>query len=266
MLYKSYLKKNNIKILNLFKKPLLKKNIIGFKNSSGRNSSGKITVKHRGGGHKKKIRKINFNRELNSIIGIVISIEYDPNRNTYISCIYDFMLIKYYYILLPKNLKIGDIIRSGYNSEPKLGDSVILAKVTVGTYIHNISFTPTGRSKISGSACTFSILIEKKKKYARLKLSSGEQRFLPINCRAVIGAVSNEKFFLNIIGKAGRSRWLNKRPKVRGVAMNPVDHPHGGGEGKTSGGKIQVTPWGIPTKNRSTRKLNNKLIIRRKNE
>ena len=261
----NHLKKKYIKNLNFFKKPLLKNKIIGSKNSSGRNSFGRITVRHRGGGHKKKLRSINFNRVSNTIIGIVTSIEYDPNRNTYISCIYDFILKKYYYILLPKNLKIGDIIKSGPNSDPKLGNSLKLSKIPLGTYLHNISFNEKGKSKISRSAGTFSILIEKNSKYARLKLSSGEQRFVPINCTATIGVVSNEKFFLNTIGKAGRSRWLNKRPKVRGVAMNPVDHPHGGGEGKTSGGKIQVTPWGLPTKNRSTRKSVNKLIIK-KNE
>ena len=258
--------KKNIKFLNLFKKPLLKKNIMGFKQSAGRNSSGKITIRHRGGGHKKKLRKINFNRELNSIIGIVVNIEYDPNRNTFISCVYDFSLKNHYYIILPKNLKIGDIIKTGNISEPKLGNSLPLSKSPIGTFIHNVSFHYKGKSKISRSAGTFSVLIEKNNKYARLKLSSGEQRFFPLNCTAVIGIVSNENYFFQILGKAGRSRWLNNRPKVRGVAMNPVDHPHGGGEGKTSGGKIQVTPWGIPTKNLSTRKVNNKFIIKRKNE
>ena len=140
-----------------------------------------------------------------------------------------------------------------------MGNSLKLSKIPVGTCIHNISLRTNSPGQFSRSAGTFSILIEKNNKYARIKLSSGEQRLVNVNCTATIGVVSNERYCLNIIGKAGRSRWLSKRPKVRGVAMNPIDHPHGGGEGKTSGGKIQVTPWGIPTKHKSTRKLKNNL-------
>ena len=247
------------KSINIFKKPLLKKKITGSKNLAGRNCFGRITVRHRGGGHKKKLREILFNRSSISSTGIVISIEYDPNRNSFISCIYDFTQNSYYYILSPKNLKVGDIIKSGPHADYKLGNSLKLSKIPVGTCIHNISLRTNSPGQFSRSAGTFSILIEKNNKYARIKLSSGEQRLVNINCTATIGVVSNERYCLNIIGKAGRSRWLSKRPKVRGVAMNPIDHPHGGGEGKTSGGKIQVTPWGIPTKHKSTRKLKNNL-------
>ena len=243
---------------NLFKKPLLKKNIKGLKNSSGRNSFGRITVKHRGSGHKKKIRIINFNRTFNSM-GIIISIEYDPNRNTYISCIYDFTEKKYFYTLLPKNSKIGDIIQSGAFAELKLGNNLKLSKIPVGSYIHNVSINKSNKGVVSRSAGTFTVVVEKNNKDARLKMSSGKKKYVSLNCTATLGVVSNEQYFLTHIGKAGRSRWLNKRPKVRGVAMNPVDHPHGGGEGKTSGGKVLLTPWGKPTKNVKTRKsLRNK--------
>jgi len=240
----------------IFKKPLLKKNIIGFKNSAGRNNLGRITIRRRGGGHKTKFRKILFNRSHNTNTGIVISTEYDPNRNSFIACVYDFIIKSYYYILLPKNLKVGDIIKAGSNSDYKLGNSLNLSKIPLGTYIHNVSLKKNNIGQLSRSAGTFSIIIDKNNKHARIKLSSGKHIYVHIDCTATIGIVSNEKHFLNIIHKAGRSRWLNKRPKVRGVAMNPIDHPHGGGEGKTSGGKIQVTPWGLPTKNRSTRKKN----------
>ena len=240
----------------IFKKPLLKKNIIGFKNSAGRNNLGRITIRRRGGGHKTKFRKILFNRFDNTNNGIIISTEYDPNRNSFIACVYDFIEKSYYYILLPKNLKVGDIIKAGSNSDYKLGNSLILSKIPLGTYIHNVSLRKNNIGQVSRSAGTFSIIIDKNNKHARIKLSSGKHTYVYIDCTATIGVVSNEKHFLNIIHKAGRSRWLNKRPKVRGVAMNPIDHPHGGGEGKTSGGKMQVTPWGLPTKNRPTKKKN----------
>jgi large subunit ribosomal protein L2 len=237
----------------LFKNPLLKKKLIGLKNSSGRNSFGRITINHRGSGHKKKIRLISFNRPLNSK-GILISLEYDPNRNTYISCIYDFIEKNYFYMLLPKKSRIGDIVQSGTFAKLKLGNNLKLSKIPVGSYIHNVSIIPDKKGIISRAAGTFTVLIEKNNKYARLKISSGEQKFVSINCTATLGVVSNEHHILTNLGKAGRSRWLNRRPTVRGVAMNPVDHPHGGGEGKTSGGKILLTPWGNPTKNKKTRK------------
>ena len=248
---------------NLKKTPLIKSKIIGFKNSSGRNNLGIITSYHRGGGHKQKYRELNFSRKNNSF-GIITSIEYDPNRTANIASVYDFLISKYFYILAPKNLKIGDIVKSGSNVEPKLGHSLPISKIPVGSLIHNISSKINKKAQISRAAGTFSQLIEKTSKHGRIKISSGEQKFLSVNCYATIGIVSNDLFFFTTIGKAGRSRWLNKRPYVRGVAMNPVDHPHGGGEGKTSGGRTSVTPWGKPTKGGKTSKSKNISIILKK--
>lgn len=239
------LKKNH-----LAKSPLLKSHVLGLKNSSGRNNSGKITVYHKGGGHKKKYRKINFLRNTVSL-GIVITIEYDPNRTANIASVYNILENNYYYILAPKNLTIGDIVRSGPNAQIKIGHSLPLSKIPVGSLIHAISTKKNRKSTISRAAGTFSQLIEKNSKYARIKVSSKKQKFISIHCYATIGTVSNELLFLTNIGKAGRARWLNKRPTVRGVAMNPVDHPHGGGEGKKSG-SLQ-TPWGKPKKRKKNK-------------
>ena len=249
---------------NLRKKPLLKLNCVGTKNSAGRNNSGTITSYHKGGGHKKRYRKINFCRKTNSS-GIITSIEYDPNRTANIASVYDYLNNEYYYILAPQNICVGDIVKSGVNAEPKIGHSLPISKIPVGSLIHNINPKKSKKAQITRSAGTFSYLIEKTAKTARLLISSGEQRFISVECYATIGIVSNEFFFLTKLGKAGRSRWLNKRPKVRGVATNPIDHPHGGGEGKTSGGH-SLTPWGKPSKGNSTSKSKNKLIIlKRKN-
>ena len=154
----------------------------------------------------------------------------------------------------PKNSRIGDIVQSGSYAELKLGNNLKLSKIPVGSYMHNVSIKQHGKGIISRSAGTFAVLIEKVDKQARLKLSSGKHKFVSIDCTATLGVVANEQYFLINLGKAGRARWLNKRPKVRGVAMNPVDHPHGGGEGKKSGGKVLMTPWGKPTKNKKTSK------------
>lgn len=244
---------------NLRKKPLLKKYIKGLTNSSGRNNSGKITIRHKGGGHKKKYRIIDFFRTRPST-GIICSIEYDPNRNTNIAAVFNTFTQKFSYILAPKNLKIGDVIKSGPNAETKIGHSLPIAKIPVGSYIHNISPKAKKLAQISRSAGTFSQLTEKILNYAKIKLSSGEQRFISVKCYATIGVVSNELVFLAKLGKAGQSRWLNKRPSVRGVAMNPIDHPHGGGEGKKSG--IGRTPWGRSTKGGKTSRTKNKFIIK----
>jgi len=244
-------------------KPILKKYIKGSKNSSGRNNSGKITVKHKGGGQKKKYRNINFLRTQPST-GILSSLEYDPNRNANIASIYEPTSGQFFYILAPKNIKVGDIVKSGPNAETKLGHSLPISKIPVGSYIHNISPKLSRPGQISRSAGTFSQLTEKTLNYAKIELSSGELRLISTKCYATIGVVSNELMFLTKLGKAGQSRWLNKRPTVRGVAMNPIDHPHGGGEGKKSGtGK---TPWGKINKNKKTSKTKNKLIIKRWNE
>jgi large subunit ribosomal protein L2 len=241
----------------LKKRPLLKNSIKGKKNPSGRNNSGKITVKHRGGGHKKNYRIINFLRIYPSE-GIVSSIEYDPNRRANIASIFDSLRSKFFYILAPKNLNVGDIIKSGKNANEKIGHSLPLSEIPVGSYIYNISLKPSKLAQISRSAGTFSKLIEKTLDHAKVEFSSGEQKLLSTKCYATIGIVSNELAFLTRLGKAGQSRWLNKRPKVRGVAMNPVDHPHGGGEGKKSG--IGKTPWGKP-KNKRKKKKKNKSTI-----
>jgi len=242
---------------NLSKISLLKNKIVGIKNTAGRNFRGKITSYHKGGGHKKKYRIINFLRNSNST-GIVTSIEYDPFRSANIASIYDFLNKNHYYIISPKNLNIGNIIKSGENAEPKIGHSLPISKIPIGSYIHNISVCSQHKAKLSRAAGTFSQLIEKTATFARLKLSSGEHRYVSVKCYATIGIVSNEHLFLTTIGKAGRNRWLNRRPIVRGVAMNPIDHPHGGA---TSGGQSSVTPWGKPTKNGKTSRSKNKLII-----
>lgn len=245
---------------NLSKKPLLKKNIKGFKKVSGRNNSGSITISHKGGGQKKKYRQINFNRT-NTSTGIICSIEYDPNRNTNIASVFDVLSKKFFYILAPKKLKIGDIVKAGYNIKAKLGYSLPISEIPVGSLIHNVSPKFSKPAQIARAAGAFSQLKEKTLISAKIELSSGETRIISPKCFATIGIVSNELFFLTTLGKAGRSRWLNIRPTVRGVAMNPVDHPHGGGEGKKSGnGK---TPWGQPVKKGSTSKSKNKFILKK---
>ena len=245
---------------NLAKKPLLKMLIKGYKNSDGRNNSGKITVRHKGKGHKQKFRALDFFRTTSST-AIVCSIEYDPNRKANIAAVFEICSYKFSYILAPKNLKIGDIVKSGSSAEIKIGHSLPISKIPVGSFIYNIAPKLKKPAQISRAAGTFSRLTEKTLNSATIELSSGEQRFISVRCYATIGIVSNEFAFLTKLGKAGRSRWLNKRPKVRGVAMNPIDHPHGGGEGKKAG--IGRTPWGKPTRGKKTSKTKNKLIIKK---
>lgn len=246
---------------NLAKKPLLKTSIKGSKNSGGRNNSGKITIRHKGKGHKQKFRALDFFRTTSST-AIVCSIEYDPNRKANIAAIFEISLYKFSYIIAPKNLKVGDIVKSGSNAETKIGHSLPISKIPVGSFIYNIAPKLKKPAQISRAAGTFSRLTEKTLNSATIELSSGEQRFISVKCYATIGIVSNEFTFLTMLGKAGRSRWLNKRPKVRGVAMNPIDHPHGGGEGKKAG--IGRTLWGKPTRGKKTSKTKNKLIIKKR--
>nr|YP_010516741.1 ribosomal protein L2 [Haslea karadagensis]UXN44284.1 ribosomal protein L2 [Haslea karadagensis] len=245
---------------HLSKKPLVKTEIKGIKNSSGRNNLGKITVRHHGGGHKQKYRKISFSRNYEST-GIITSIEYDPNRNTNIASVYEFLKNNFFYILAPKNLTIGTIVQSGIDAEPMTGNSLPISKIPEASFIHNVSPKVSKKGQISRSAGTFSILKDKTMNSARIKLSSGEQRLISPQCYATIGIVSNEAFSLTQRSKAGHSRWINKRPSVRGVAMNPVDHPNGGGEGKTSGKAF--TPWGKPNKSGRTSRSRNKLVIKK---
>lgn len=242
-----------ISLKNLRKKPLIKKKLKGINNSNGRNNFGKITVRHKGGGHKKKYRIIDFYRR-NNDIGIICSIEYDPNRNANIASVYSFTQSTFFYIIAPKNIKTGDIVKSGSTAEAKIGNCLPLSEIPVGSLIHNVSVTSLKLSQISRAAGTFSKLKEKLLNSVKIELSSGKHKIISSKCYATIGIVSNEYSFLTQLGKAGRSRWLNIRPTVRGVAMNPVDHPHGGGEGKKSGkGK---TPWGKPTKTGKINKFN----------
>ena len=243
-------------LMNLSKKELSKTSLIksmtvGKKNVTGKNNSGKITINHKGGGHKKKYRKIDFLRNEDSI-GIVTSLEYDPCRTAYIASVYDFLNHKYFYTIAPKTLNIGDIVKAGFSAETKIGHSLSLTKIPIGGFIHNVSLKENKKAQLTRSAGTSAQLIERTSQHCRVVLSSGVHKFIPPTCYATIGTVSNEFSLLKKINKAGRSRWLNRRPIVRGVAMNPIDHPHGGGEGKSSGGRSSVTPWGKPTKNGKT--------------
>ena len=227
----------------LLKKPIIKTKILGLKNSSGRNHINKITVRRKGSGHKKKYRKINFLRT-NKSTGIVLGIEYDPYRNSNIASIYEFTQNFFFYILSPKNLKIGDIVESGLSPELNTGNALPLFKIPEGSFINSITTSTKKKAQLTRAAGTFAIIKEKSLKYAKIKLSSKKEKLVPLQGYATLGILANESYFLTRIGKAGRSRWLNKRPKVRGVAMNPVDHPHGGGEGKKSGKRF--SPWGKP--------------------
>ena len=248
----------NKKILS--KKPYFPKLVHGFLRSFGKNNAGKITSKSRGGGHKRLYRQISFNR-LN-VEGIVRSIEYDPNRSANIAAIEGANPNNYFYILAPEGLQIGDKVESNETAEIKLGNALPLANIPIGSVIHNISLQYNTKAKIARSAGTSAQLLQKNLKgFGKIRLSSGEQRWISLKAFATIGIVSNSDHKNQNYGKAGRSRWLNKRPKVRGVAKNPVDHPHGGGEGKTSGGRPSVTPQGWITKGRPTVKKSKKKYI-----
>lgn len=251
----------NGKSLGLEKRPLLKHKLKGKKNSNGRNHSGRITVFHKGGGVKRRYRSIDFFRCDNST-GIVCSLEYDPNRHANLAAVFDLLNSTFYYILAPRGLKVGDIVKSGIEIDPSLGSSLPVSKIPIGTPIYNVSTKISGKGVFSRSAGTFSSIKEKKNNFVRIELSSGEQRYINPKCFASIGEVSRELHSLTKRGKAGRSRWLNCRPTVRGVAMNPIDHPHGGGEGKKSG--RSMTPWGQPNLKGKTSRSRNKYIFYKK--
>ena len=253
--------------INLFKYKPVKKLIKGSKESAGRNNSGKITVYQRGGGHKQAYRQINFKRQEKE--GIVVGFEYDPKRHTYLAKIYNAESNDYHYILAPSGLKVLDKIVSQKNMLTNIqpGNTFLIKNIPVGTIVHNIELIPNKGGQLVRSAGTFGkILHQTKNKFVTVRLASGEHRLIPGDCKATLGALSNENRAYVNLQKAGRSRWLSKRPTVRGVAMNPIDHPHGGGEGKTSGGRPSVTPWGLITKGPKTRsrKKNNSLIIKRR--
>lgn len=250
---------------DLWKGKPLKSLTEGKNKTGGRNNNGRITSRFRGGGHKQSYRYIDFKRRKFDVLGIVERLEYDPNRTAFIA------LIKYEdgqfdYVLAPQRLKVGDQIISGTSVDIKPGNAMPLAAIPVGTIIHNIELKSGAGGKLARSAGAYAQLVGKDSGYAQIKLRSGELRVVRSECMATVGAVSNPDNMNQHIGKAGRSRWLGCRPHNRGVVMNPVDHPHGGGEGRTSGGRHPVTPWGKPTKGYKTRvnRRTNGLIIRRR--
>jgi large subunit ribosomal protein L2 len=235
--------------------------------SGGRNNHGRITSRFRGGGHKQSYRTVDFKRRKFDVPATVERLEYDPNRTAFIA------LIKYKdgelsYIIAPQRLRVGDTVISSLRADIKPGNAMQLAAIPVGTIIHNIEMKTGAGAKIARAAGNYAQLVGKDAGYAQIKLMSGELRVVRAECMASIGAVSNPDNMNQHIGKAGRSRWLGRRPHNRGVVMNPVDHPHGGGEGRTSGGRHPVTPWGKPTKGYKTRanKRTDSLIIRRRNK
>lgn len=237
----------------------LKSQTFFHKKRKGRNQNGVITVRRRGGGHKKLYRFVDFKRDSRS--GIVEAIEYDPFRTALLARVFDMKEKKGFYILAPKNICVGAIVKSGPEAEIKLGHSLPLTKIPVGSLIHNLSVAPGRIGQYVRSAGTCAQLIQKTKSKARIRFCSGEQRLITLTSQASLGLVSNENYKLNTLGKAGRNRWYGRRPHVRGVAMNPVDHPHGGGEGKTSGGRPSVSPWGKPTKGPKTSRSRNPFVL-----
>ncbi|MBU2712125.1 50S ribosomal protein L2 [Zooshikella harenae] len=233
--------------------------------TGGRNNNGRITTRHRGGGHKHHYRMIDFRRNKDGIPGVVERLEYDPNRTAYIA------LVKYLdgerrYIIAPKGLKQGGQVISGADAPIKAGNTLPLRNIPVGSVIHCIEMKPGKGAQIARSAGASVQLVAREGGYVTVRLRSGEMRKILADCRATLGEVSNSEHNLRSLGKAGAKRWRGIRPTVRGVAMNPVDHPHGGGEGRTSGGRHPVSPWGLPTKGRKTRsnKRTDKLIVRRR--
>ncbi len=241
--------------------PLLEKK----SKTGGRNNLGRITCRHRGGGHKQKYRIIDFKRNKDGIPGTVERIEYDPNRSAHIA------LIRYAdgerrYIIAPKGLKAGNEIISGQGAPIKPGNTLQLQDIPVGTTVHCVEMRPGKGAQLARAAGAAVQLVAREGRYATLRLRSGEMRKVPSECRATIGEVSNAEHGLRKLGKAGAKRWRGIRPTVRGVAMNPVDHPHGGGEGRTSGGRHPVSPWGTPTKGYRTRsnKRTDSMIVRRR--
>lgn len=242
--------------------PLLEKK----SKSGGRNNNGRITTRHIGGGHKQHYRMIDFKRNKDGIPAKVERLEYDPNRSANIA------LALYAdgerrYVIAPKGMKAGDQIQSGEDAPIKSGNTLPLRNIPVGTTVHCVEMKPGKGAQIARSAGTYVQLIARDGSYATLRLRSGEMRKVLADCRATVGEVGNAEHMLRSLGKAGASRWRGVRPTVRGVAMNPVDHPHGGGEGRTSGGRHPVSPWGTPTKGKKTRsnKRTDKLIVRRRN-
>ncbi|MEW5729255.1 MAG: 50S ribosomal protein L2 [Pseudomonadota bacterium] len=237
----------------------------GLRKKGGRNNLGRVTVRFRGGGHKRRYRVIDFKRDKADVVATVERLEYDPNRTAFIA------LVRYEdgekrYILAPQRLAVGDQVVSGERVDIKPGNALPLKNIPVGTVVHNVELKVGKGGQMARSAGTYAQLVGKDQGYAQLRLSSGELRIVRGECMATVGAVSNPDNQNVSLGKAGRMRWMGFRPHVRGVAMNPIDHPHGGGEGRTSGGRHPVTPWGKPTKGKKTRsnKKTDRLIMRRR--
>jgi len=234
------------------------------KSTGGRNNYGRKTARHRGGGHKQQYRLVDFRRNKDGVPAKVAAVEYDPNRSCRI------LLLHYHdgekrYILAPKGVEVGETLQSGQGSEIKAGNALPLRYIPVGTTIHNVELYPEGGGKLARSAGSSVQLVAKEGSYATLRLPSTEMRRVPIDCRATVGEVGNQEHELTKIGKAGRNRWKGVRPQTRGVAMNPVDHPLGGGEGKSSGGRHPVSPWGKPEgRTRPRSKQSDKMIVRRR--
>jgi large subunit ribosomal protein L2 len=231
---------------------------------AGRNVHGRVTTRHRGGGHKRRYRKIDFKRRKDGVPAKVAAIEYDPNRSARIALLHYADGFKAY-ILAPLGLRVGAVVESGPGADIKPGNSLPLENIPTGTLVHNVELKPGKGGQLARSAGAGIQLVAKDEPYAVLRLPSGELRRVLLTCRATVGQVGNVDHSNITVGKAGRSRWLGRRPSVRGSAMNPVDHPHGGGEGKSKGGRHPVTPWGVPTLGKRTRrkhKESNKLIVR----
>ncbi len=239
----------------------------GLKENAGRNGAGRMTVRRRGGGHKRRYRDIDFRRNKFGVPAKVASIEYDPNRSARIALLHYVDGAKRY-ILAPLGLQVGEMLNSGPDAEIKVGNALPLERIPLGSAVHNVEMVPGAGGQLVRSAGVAAQLVDREGRYARLRMPSGEIRLLPVRCMATVGQVGNVDHSNISIGKGGRSCWMGRRPKVRGVAMNPIDHPHGGGEGKSSGGRHPVTPWGVPTKGYKTRNPKKKsgqfIVSRRK--
>lgn len=235
------------------------------KRKSGRGAKGHISVRHKGGGHKRRYRVIDFKRNKDGVPAKVAAIEYDPNRSARIALLH-YVDGEKRYILAPRGLKVGDFVESGEGADIKPGNALVLERVPLGAFIHNIELTPGKGGQVARSAGTFCQVVAKEGRYVHVKMPSSEIRKFNKKCRATIGQVGNLEHELLTIGKAGRSRWLGIRPTVRGSTMNPIDHPHGGGEGRSGPGRQPVTPWGKPTIGHKTRKKksSDKWIVKRR--
>ncbi len=232
--------------------------------TGGRNVYGRITTRHRGGGHKRRYRIVDFRRDKDGVPAKVAAIEYDPNRNARIALLH-YLDGEKRYIIAPQGLSVGDRVESGPNADIKPGNALPLRNIPVGTVVHNIELRPGGGGKLVRAAGGGAQLMAKEGKYAQLRLPSSEYRLVLLDCKATVGSVGNPEAELVSIGKAGRARWLGRRPSTRGVAMNPVDHPLGGGEGKSSGGRHPVSPWGKKEgRTRKKNKASDRLIVRRR--